>query len=557
VDAGDSQTYSLKAGLEDDAALLSIDPVTGAVTLNASADFEAKASYSFTVVSTDAGGLSAEKQVTVTVTNVNETPVFSSVDTGNVAENVAPETVVYTAVATDVDAGDSQTYSLKAGLEDDAASLSINASTGEITLNASADFEAKPSYSFTVVSTDAGGLSAEKTVTVNVTNVDETPALTTPTVINYVDTAMDDNFITASGTLGANDVDSSSLAYGITGGTDNGNGTVIKSNQYGMLTVSTVTGAYSFVANGAAIEPLTVAASDSFTVTVSDGLSVDTKSLIINIAQNGTTESNGNDTLAGTAGNDIFTGLAGNDIILGGAGVDTLDGGEGNDTLNGNSGADTLIGGLGNDNYIVDNTGDIVKETSALVTEIDSVSSSINYTLTANVENLTLTGSAIKGAGNALDNVLTGNAGANDLRGGAGADTVNGGAGADSLFGNSGADILNGGTGNDILNGGTGNDIFQLTSLSKDTITDFSVINDTIQLENSVFAQLTVTGVLSANNFKLGAAAADANDYVVYNQGTGALFYDADGSGSGAATQIAVLGTATHPALTNADFIVI
>ena len=105
------------------------------------------------------------------------------------------------------------------------------------------------------------------------------------------------------------------------------------------------------------------------------------------------------------------------------------------------------------------------------------------------------------------------------------------------------------------MTGGDGQDIFQLINRSKDTITDFSVLDDTIQLENSVFTKLTATGVLNADNFKIGTAAVDANDYVIYNSDTGALFYDANGSGAGGATQIALLGTGL--ALTNTDFVVI
>jgi Ca2+-binding RTX toxin-like protein len=88
-----------------------------------------------------------------------------------------------------------------------------------------------------------------------------------------------------------------------------------------------------------------------------------------------------------------------------------------------------------------------------------------------------------------------------------------------------------------------------------DTITDFSVADDTIQFENSVFSQLAATGPLNTDNFKIGTAAADANDYVFYNSGTGALFYDADGNGAAGATQIALLGV--NLALTFADFFVV
>ena len=117
-----------------------------------------------------------------------------------------------------------------------------------------------------------------------------------------------------------------------------------------------------------------------------------------------------------------MSGGAGNDSLSGGAGNDVLDGGSGNDTLNGGAGVDTMTGGVGNDTYTVDNVGDVVLENVNEGT--DKVNSSISYTLGANVENLTLTGSAaINGTGNALDNIITGNTGANVLAGGAGNDT--------------------------------------------------------------------------------------------------------------------------------------
>ncbi|KJZ33159.1 calcium-binding protein, partial [Pseudomonas fluorescens] len=111
----------------------------------------------------------------------------------------------------------------------------------------------------------------------------------------------------------------------------------------------------------------------------------------------------------------------------------TLKGSVGNNTLDGGAGADFMAGDTGNDTYVVDNLGDVVSETSTLAGEIDTVRSSVNWTLGANLENLTLTGSAdLNGSGNTLNNVLTGNDGNNILDGGLGIDTMIGGRGNDA-----------------------------------------------------------------------------------------------------------------------------
>src|SRR5262249_38133695 len=108
--------------------------------------------------------------------------------------------------------------------------------------------------------------------------------------------------------------------------------------------------------------------------------------------------------------------LAGNDSVTGGAGADTLLGGAGDDTIDGGKGADTMIGGDGSDTYVVDNVHDIVTEDVGQIGDVDTVKSSVTYTLSANVENLVLTGTAaINGTGNTDGNTITGNSAANTL----------------------------------------------------------------------------------------------------------------------------------------------
>jgi len=138
------------------------------------------------------------------------------------------------------------------------------------------------------------------------------------------------------------------------------------------------------------------------------------------------------------------------------------------------------------------------------------------------------------------------------------ADVLNGTAGDDELNGKNGNDVLIGGKGNDSLAGGSGKDTFRFNASlpnNTDSIKDFVVTDDSIQLENTIFTQLTATGELKSVNFRIGPAAADIDDFIIYAKNTGALFYDADGKGADAAVQIAVLGV--NLALTHADFVVI
>ena len=199
----------------------------------------------------------------------------------------------------------------------------------------------------------------------------------------------------------------------------------------------------------------------------------------------------------GTAGDDRALGLAGNDNLIGGLGSDTLDGGIGNDTLNGGAGIDSLIGGAGNDTYFVDSSLDVIVEAAA--SGIDTVSSSVDYVLSANVENLTLTGSALSGTGNADANVLTGNAGNNLLAGLGGNDTLVGLAGDDTLDGGAGDDSLVGGLGNDLYVLDTAADVVvELAGGGIDTVS--TAINTVLaaELENLILRAPALSGTGNA-----------------------------------------------------------
>ena len=283
----------------------------------------------------------------------------------------------------------------------------------------------------------------------------------------------------------------------------------------------------------------------------------------------------GGDTLYGRAGDDYLYGGADGDTLNGGAGNDYLDGGDGTnlvtysdatagvtvnlsvvgpqdtvgagidtilnvenvtgsafaDTLTGDAntniltggaGADVMTGGDGSDIYYVDNAGDKVVETST--GGYDTIYSSVSYTLTGTfVEQLVLTGAAgLKASGNSQFNNIVGNDGAN---------IIDGRGGSDYLTGNGGADKF----------------LFD-TALSTSafaTITDFTVGQDMIELDRTIFTAITANGTLATSAFVAGTSAANSSQHILYDSSTGDIFYDSDGNGSAAAIRFAHVAAGT------------
>ena len=406
------------------------------------------------------------------------------------------------------------------------------------------------------------------------------------------------------------------------------------------------------------VEHLTAAGTGAIALTGNDLANLMTGNAAANAIKAGAQ----NDTLDGGAGADILTGGTGDDTyvvddagdkvteaasegidtvissisytlaknveILTAAGTDavaltgntlanTIRGEAQSDTLDGGAGADILIGKAGNDTYLVDNAGDEVIEVAS--EGVDTVMTSISYTLADNSENLTASGAAaVALTGNALANILKGNELANVLDGRAGADTLEGGSGDDTYYvddsgdvvndtagvdtvfasvsyalaagaavealnaaganavdlkgnagsnqiiGNGAANRLSGGLGKDMLTGGAGKDTFvfdtKLGVSNVDRIVDFNVKDDTIWLDNKYMPKLgkgSPTKPLKLNKgfFTVGPKAKDKDDYLVYDNKKGVLFYDADGSGAKAAVAVATLKKGLK--MTYADFFVI
>ncbi len=237
----------------------------------------------------------------------------------------------------------------------------------------------------------------------------------------------------------------------------------------------------------------------------------------------------GSDTVVGNASANYLFGVGGNDNVYGQDGADYLNGGEGTNQLWGGAGSDTHIGGSGLDfaRYDEANWG--------------------NLTIRLDVPSLN--------TGAAAGDTYTGIEG---LVGGTGNDIIVGNASNNYLFGGGGSDYLNGLAGSDYLSGGAGADRFAFgTALNAatnvDTVADFAHGVDDFNLTQTIFASIGAT--LDATEFRFGAAAADAKDFLIYNGATGQLFYDANGNAAGGQTLFAMVAAGT--VLDIGDFVMV
>ncbi|GGE00364.1 hemolysin [Polymorphobacter glacialis] len=553
----------------DDAARFSLDAVTGALTFITAPDFEAPTDadgnniYSVIVAAND-GSFTAEQSIAITVANLNDTaPVINSNGGAAVAAvAVAENAVVVTSViAADAD-GTTPTYRISGGA--DAALFSLNTATGALAFLAAPDFEAPQDsdldniYQVTVEATDGVNIDSQA-LAISVTDVNEIGRTITGTTGNDTitptavaalrTTALND---TIYGLAGNDTIDGGAGEDRMEGGAGNDTYTVDRFSDDGRSTnddiVVELAGGGTDRVNAsvsyrlaAQVENLTLLGALAI-----DGFGNDlANSLTGNAAANLLSGEAGNDTILGNDGNDTLVGGDGDDQLLGGNGNDNLQGGAGIDRLDGGIGIDTLAGGAGDDLYLVDVWSDDGNDLNDdLVTELagggnDRVSTTVSYRLGADVEQLTIAGTAaINGTGNSLANVISGNTAGNVitgldgndtlsgiggddiLEGGAGTDVLDGGIGndilrggdaSDSLLGQSGADTLIGGTGKDTLTGGLDADIFGFafgdTTLNTnlDRITDFSTAaGDRIDLDlvsGSLDATAYAEGSIGTNNF--------------------------------------------------------
>jgi VCBS repeat-containing protein len=445
------------------------------------------------------------------------------------------------------------------------------------------DFGTSTSRTITVVANDGTANSPVATATIAINAIDDGGDAQPDAGNTDEGNVVSGNVFADNGSGADSDPDGPPLAVSAVNGSGANVGVQITLASGALLTLN-ANGTFTYNPNGAFDTTPTAGsgasntpAQDSFTYTLAGG---GTATVTLTI-----TGLDGNDVLLGTAGDDVLAGGVGDDTyfvdnvgdvvsetvgqgrdvvyastsygLTAGSSVEVLStvglgdttainlyGNELGNVLYGNAGANALIGGGGadylvgfggDDDYYVDNVGDVVLEAAGQGRDVVYASTSYALTAGSSVEVLSTVGlgdtTAIGLTGNELANVLYGNAGAN---------------------------VLNGGEGNDYLQGFGGADTFAFTTAlgagNVDTIADFLSATDKIALDDAVFTGLGLGG-LPPSVFHIGTEATDEDQRIIYDDATGQLYYDADGSGAEAAVLFATVDPGTI--ITAGDFTVI
>ena len=527
-DTGKTLTYSISG---TDAAKFNINSATGVVTFKSSPNYEAPTDagannvYDVSVTASD-GTNSATKAVAISVTNVNEAPTVTSAATASFAENATG--TVYTATATDPDAGTTLTYSITGA---DASLFDINATTGAVTFKSSPNYEAPTDaggnnvYDITVGASD-GTNSATKAVAISVTNVNEAPTVTSGTTASFAENAAGTVY-----TVAAMDPDAgATLTYSLTG------------TDASLFNFNATTGVVTFKSSPNYEAPTDAGANNVYdvSVTASDGTNSATKAVAISVtnvneAPTGITVTGPlsvQETVvsSGTIGTVYDPGTI-QPVVATLAAVDP----DAGDTL-----TYSLVGGpaglfaiSGNQIQVAAGASFDYETTptyALTVRATDSAGQTFDQTVSVNVSNYAATYTGTAGndtaTGTSEEDTMSGGGGSDKLYGGDGNDTLTASTGGSTLDGGNGNDTIYGGNGNDIISGGVGNDTVYASG-GIDTI-DGGAGSDTI-VYSIGSADMTIdlskglgyytsypAGADSFSNFE-NAAGGSANDTLIGN----------------------------------------
>ncbi|QUJ75642.1 VCBS domain-containing protein [Sulfitobacter albidus] len=461
---------SLIGEVDGDATIVtaSVDPAQGAVevegteiTFTPAADFNGAATISYTVTDDTGAALADSGTIAVTVTPVDDAPTAADA-TAETDEDTAT-TIDVASLIGEVD-GDATIVTASV----DPVQGSVEVEGTEITFTPAADFNGAATISYTVTDDTGAALADSGTIAVTVTPVDDAPVLTVPVAeVTLTDTAADDSFVATTGTLTATDADAGdTVTFGLTGaGLSAEDGFDLElAGDTGTLLLNSVTGAYEFRPDDAAVEAALATVTETFEFTATDGT-------LSAIAQSFTVTVEGVDD-TGEAADDSFAITEVETLVGASLFADTGNGVDSDrDTsplsiasVNGDaasvgaaitlaSGALLSVAADGTFDYDPNGAFEALAAAgsgSATTTAVDTFTYTLEGGDTATVS-VTVSG---------IDNndVLTGTAAGEVLNAGVGDDTVDGLGGADAIFGGAGNDALSGSDGNDVLSGGAGND---------------------------------------------------------------------------------------------------